>query len=196
MILAVTGHRPERLRGQEKAIKEWAATQLTRLQPSAIYDGMAQGTDQIVATAAKELNIPIICCYPFPKKYYHPIEQWIMENNQVIFVSPQYSKKAYVIRDNFMVDHSDKLLCVWDGRGGGGTGAAVCFPAERAGLHLWPGYCLAEGTGRHGYQVIIFQDTQEPHHRNQTHPARGGNHSRHPFQSDALSLRKQLPAHL
>ena len=107
MILAVTGHRPERLRGQEKAIKEWAATQLTRFQPSAIYDGMAQGTDQIVATAAKELNIPIICCYPFPKKYYHPIEQWIMENNQVIFVSPQYSKKAYV--------------CVWDGRGGGGT---------------------------------------------------------------------------
>ena len=121
MILAVTGHRPERLRGQEEVIKEWAATQLTRLQPSAIYDGMAQGTDQIVATAAKELNIPIICCYPFPKKYYHPIEQWIMENNQVIFVSPQYSKKAYVIRDNFMVDHSDKLLCVWDGRGGGGT---------------------------------------------------------------------------
>ena len=98
MILAVTGHRPERLRGQEEVIKQWAATQLTRLQPSAIYDGMAQGTDQIVATAAKELNIPIICCYPFPKKYYHPIEQWIMENNQVIFVSPQYSKKAYVIR--------------------------------------------------------------------------------------------------
>ena len=121
MILAVTGHRPERLKGQEQLLKKWAVEQLTRLQPSAIYDGMAQGTDQIVATAAKELNIPIICCYPFPKKYYHPIEQWIMENNQVIFVSPQYSKQVYVIRDNFMVDHADKLLCVWDGRGGGGT---------------------------------------------------------------------------
>ena len=96
-----------------------AVEQLTRLQPSAIYDGMAQGADQIIATAAKELGIPIICCYPFPKKYYHPVEQWIAENNQVIFVSQQYSKDAYNIRDRFMVDHADKLLCVWDGIGWG-----------------------------------------------------------------------------
>lgn len=67
MILAITGHRPQRLKGQEKLIKEWAAEQLIRLQPSAIYDGMAQGADQIIATAAKELGIPVICCYPFPK---------------------------------------------------------------------------------------------------------------------------------
>ena len=121
MILAVTGHRKQRLKGQEKLIKKWAIEQLTLLHPSAIYDGMAQGTDQIVAIAAKELKIPIVCCYPFPKKYYHPIERWIMEDNQIIFVSAQYSKQAYIIRDNFMVDHADKLLCVWDGISGGGT---------------------------------------------------------------------------
>ena len=121
MKLAVTGHRPQRLKGQEKLIKEWAVEQLTRLQPSAVYNGMAQGADQIVAIAAKELGIPVICCYPFPKKHYHPIEQWIMENNQVIFVSPKYSKDTYSIRDKFMVDYADKLLCVWDGIGGGGT---------------------------------------------------------------------------
>ena len=121
MTIAVTGHRPQRLKGQEKLIKKWAERELIRLQPSAIYNGMAQGTDQIVAIVAKKLNIPIICCYPFPKKYYHPVEQWIMENNQVIFISPQYSKQAYAIRDNFMVDQADKLLCVWDGIGGGGT---------------------------------------------------------------------------
>ena len=67
MILAITGHRPQRLKGQEKLIKEWAAEQLTCLQPSVIYDGMAQGADQIIATAAKELDIPVVCCYPFPK---------------------------------------------------------------------------------------------------------------------------------
>ena len=121
MILAVTGHRPERLKGQEKAISEWAEKQLIRLHPSRVYNGMAQGTDQIVAIAAKKLGIPIVCCYPFPKKHYHPTEEWLMENNEVIFVSPHYSKQAYVIRDNFMVDHADKLLCVWDGLGGGGT---------------------------------------------------------------------------
>ena len=82
---------------------------------------MAQGADQIVAIAAKELGIPIVCCYPFPKKYYHPTEQWIMENNEVVFVSPEYSKNAYYLRDKFMVDQADKLLCIWDGICAGGT---------------------------------------------------------------------------
>lgn len=121
MKLAVTGHRPERLKGQEKMIKEWAVEQLTRLQPSVIYDGMAQGTDQIVATAAKELGIPIICCYAFPKKFYPPIEEWIMENNLTFFTRLTYSKDAYLIRDKYMVDCADALLCVWDGVGSGGT---------------------------------------------------------------------------
>ena len=121
MKLAVTGHRPERLKGQEKMIKEWAVEQLTRLQPSVIYDGMAQGTDQIVATAAKELGIPIICCYAFPRKSYHPTEEWIMENNLTFFTRLTYSKDAYLIRDEYMVDCADALLCVWDGIGSGGT---------------------------------------------------------------------------
>ena len=121
MKLAVTGHRPERLKGQEKMIKEWAVEQLTRLQPSVIYDGMAQGTDQIIATAAKELGIPIICCYAFPKKSYHPTEEWIMENNLTLFTRLTYSKDAYLIRDKYMVDCADALLCVWDGVGSGGT---------------------------------------------------------------------------
>lgn len=121
MILAVTGHRPQRLKGQEKLIKEWAVEQLTRLQPSLVLDGMAQGTDQIIATAAKELGIPVLCCYPFPKKCYHPVEQWIMEGNPIAFISKEYSKKAYYIRDCYMVDNADALLCVWDGIGSGGT---------------------------------------------------------------------------
>ena len=121
MILTVTGHRPERLKGQEKMIKEWAVEQLTRLQPSVVYDGMAQGTDQIVAIAAKELDIPIVCCYAFPRCGYHPVEEWIMEGNQVRFICNEYSKQAYWLRDKFMVDAADVVLTVWDGKGGGGT---------------------------------------------------------------------------
>lgn len=121
MTIAVTGHRPQRLKGQEKMIAEWAEKQLIRLQPSIIYDGMAQGVDQIIAIVAKKLGIPIICCYAFPRKSYHPTEEWIMENNQIVIVSPQYSKNAYWLRDKYMVDRADKLLCVWDGIGSGGT---------------------------------------------------------------------------
>lgn len=121
MILTITGHRPERLKGQETLIKKWAKQQLIKLQPTMLYNGMAQGADQIVAIAAKEIGIPIVCCYPFPRKKYHPTEKWIMENNQIIFVSPQYSKQAYWLRDKFMVDHADKILCIWDGIAAGGT---------------------------------------------------------------------------
>ena len=121
MKLVVTGHRPERLKGQEKMIAEWAEAELIRLQPSVIYDGMARGADQIIATVAKRMDIPIICCYAFPRISYHPTEQWIMENNQTIYVSPHYSKKSYWLRDKYMVDNADKLLCVWDGVGSGGT---------------------------------------------------------------------------
>lgn len=121
MKLAVTGHRPERLKGQEKMIAEWAEAELKRLHPSVMYVGMARGADQIIATTAKRLNIPIICCYAFPRIYYHPTEQWIMENNRVICMSPHYSKKSYWLRDKYMIDNADKLLCVWDGVGSGGT---------------------------------------------------------------------------
>jgi len=41
MKIAITGHRPQRLKGQEKMIKKWAEEQLIRLQPSVIYNGMA-----------------------------------------------------------------------------------------------------------------------------------------------------------
>lgn len=121
MIIGITGHRPQRLKGQQKLIKEWSKQQLIDLNPSLLYTGMAEGTDRIIAIAAKELNIPIVCCYPFPKKYYSPIEEWIMKNNQIVYISPVYMKNSYFLRDRFIVDQSDIILCVWDGKGGGGT---------------------------------------------------------------------------
>ena len=88
---------------------------------------MAQGADQIVALVAKRLNIPIICCYPFPRTQYHPTEQYIMENNEVIFVSPSYSKQSYWLRDKFMVDNADIVLSIWDGIRTGGTFLTVNY---------------------------------------------------------------------
>lgn len=122
MKIAITGHRPSRLKHQEEAVKEWANKWLQTLKPSCVYCGMAQGTDQIIALAAKKLNIPIICCYPFPKKSYHPVEEYIMENNEVIYITKEYSSDfTYYLRDKYMVDNADLLLCVWDRKPYGGT---------------------------------------------------------------------------
>lgn len=121
MILTITGHQSQRLKGQEKKIKEWAKRQLKKRQPSVVYCGMAQGVDQIIGAAAQEMGIPLICCYAYPKNKFHPMEEKIMDGNKVIFVSPQYSKKCEQIRDRYMVDHADAVLCVWDGVCRGGT---------------------------------------------------------------------------
>ena len=119
--IAITGHRPPRLLGQEEMIRKWGREQLLQLQPSVMYNGMAEGTDKLFALLAKQLDIPIVCCYAFPKKSYRPIENYIMENNIVTFISPVYSKESFIKRDFFMVDQADILLCVWDGIPGGGT---------------------------------------------------------------------------
>lgn len=121
MIVAVTGHRPERLKGQEEMIKKWAKDQLIALQPESVYIGMARGTDQLIGGVAKNLGIPLICCYPFPRESYSPTEQWLMDGEEVLYLTPSYSKKAYLVRDEYMVDCADALLCVWDGIPQGGA---------------------------------------------------------------------------
>lgn len=131
MRIAVTGHRPQRLKGQEKLIKRWAVKQLKSLQPSEVYVGMAQGVDQIVALAAKNMGIPVVCCYPFPKNNFHPTEEYIMDGNRIVFVCPEYSRKSYIKRDQYMVDHADLLLCVWDGLGHGGTFATRQYAQKK-----------------------------------------------------------------
>lgn len=121
MKMTITGHRPQRLRGQEQMIADWAKEQLIRYKPTVLYNGMARGADQIVAGVAKQLGIPIVCCYPFPKVGYSQFEEYIKENNEVVFVCPSYSKGSYTIRDKYMVDHADTVLCIWDGICAGGT---------------------------------------------------------------------------
>lgn len=54
--VAVTGHRLERIRGQEKNIEYWLEGQIKNLLACydrvILIDGMAQGVDQIAALAA------------------------------------------------------------------------------------------------------------------------------------------------
>lgn len=45
MKIAVTGHRPERLRGKEKEVYEWFKEKFAAARPEEIITGMAQGTD-------------------------------------------------------------------------------------------------------------------------------------------------------
>ena len=131
MKIALTGHRPERLKGQRVNISLWIAEQLLKYKDEIeeVYCGMAQGADQIFADIAQRLEIPVICCYPYKKKKYHPKElEIIKEAKDVVYVSEEYTgKKVYWLRDKYMVDNCDLLLAVFDGVKKGGTWITVDY---------------------------------------------------------------------
>ena len=133
MKVAITGHRPGRIAGHEQDIKEWIKKYLTGVDCTEAYSGMAMGTDQIFARVVEDMNIPLICCYPYRRNSFHPVEQDInAKAKDVRFISEQYSKKAYWIRDKYMVDNCDVLLAVFDGKKEGGTWITVDY-AQKIG---------------------------------------------------------------
>lgn len=133
MKIAITGHRPGRIAGKEQDIEAWIRRNLAQMDCTEAYSGMARGTDQIFARVIEELNIPLICCYPYKRTSFHPVEQEI--NNKakdVRFISDEYSKKSFWIRDKYMVDNCDVLFAVFDGEKVGGTWITVNY-AEKIG---------------------------------------------------------------
>ena len=134
MRIAVTGHRPKRLKGQQKEVKKWLSEQLNKYECTEAISGMAQGADQIFAQAAIEKNIPLICCYPYRKNFFHQEEQKILNKAEDIkFISEAYTgNRVYWFRDKYMVDNCDLLLAVWDGIKAGGTWLTINY-AQKIG---------------------------------------------------------------
>lgn len=133
MKVAITGHRPARIAGKEQEIKSWISEYLSTIDCTEAYSGMAQGTDQIFAKVVEDLGIPLICCYPYKRASFHPAEIEINDKAEdVRFISDEYSKKSYWIRDKYMVDNCDILLAVFDGEQVGGTWITVQY-AEKIG---------------------------------------------------------------
>ena len=131
--IAITGHRPERIKGQEKRIKEWVREQLNEfrdLDPMLIC-GMAQGVDQIAGINAVGMGIPLSCYFAY-KHDLHPVEQILVDCAvEVRYVSEEYQKNVFLTRDRRMVDDCDVLLVVWDGIKSGGTYYTYQYALEK-----------------------------------------------------------------
>ena len=131
MKIAVTGHRPERIKGHEKEIYEWFKEKFAAIRPSEVITGMAQGVDQIAAQAARDLGINYLCVYPY-KRNVSVVEQDLIDSSSgVVWLADKYFKDCYTTRDRWMVDRSDKVLVVWDGKPGGGTYYTMGYAQEK-----------------------------------------------------------------
>lgn len=149
MIVAVTGHRPGKIGEYDyyHSKREWIRNrmreELLDLRPTKTISGMALGVDQDFAQVSLELTIPFLAALPFigqesrwPKSsqdYYW----WLIERaDDVVVVSPgEYSAHKMQVRNEFMVDHCDILLAVWDGSDGG-TGNCVKYAQRLIGPAL------------------------------------------------------------
>ena len=125
MKIGVTGHRPERIKGQEKEIKNWIEKNLENFKMRddhiILISGMAQGVDQIAAYSALKMGVDLWCYFPYKRKLYD-VESYLAENAMKIrYEQEKWSRSCYTLRDRRIVDDCDLLLVVWDGIKAGGA---------------------------------------------------------------------------
>lgn len=145
-----TGHRPDKLGGysDENRIKleDFAYDVLSNISKfDTVIVGMAQGWDQAVAVAAIRLGIRLVAVIPHKGHGDNwPIEararyNVILTNAQeVVRLNVDYSKKALLDRNIWMIDHGQYCLALWDGSEGG-TGHCVQHSKKRKKkiVNLW-----------------------------------------------------------
>lgn len=138
MIISFTGHRPNKLGGFNipnptydfvvKSIRDL----LIDLKPEKAISGMALGVDQWAAEICLELGIPLTAAVPFVgQEKIWPVSSVVKFNEildkatEKVIVSPGgYAAWKMQVRNQWMVDNSDKVIAVFDGSKGG-TGNCV-----------------------------------------------------------------------
>lgn len=144
MIIAFTGHRPDKLPNKETGYRIPNPTYihvcqkidkaLKEFKPEKVITGMALGVDQWAAMIAHKLNIPYLAAIPFEnqeskwpeesKKTFRLLRK--LASEEVVVSEGEYSSIKMQIRNQWMVDNCDKLIAVWDGTPGG-TGNCVKY---------------------------------------------------------------------
>lgn len=149
MIVACTGHRPERTGGYGAAAFkrlyqvafDWFETR-DREGMHAI-SGMALGWDQAFARAAWTWGVPFTAAVPFEGQE----RKWPSESQKAyrfllskaaevkIVCAGGYSNSKFHTRNRWMVDNCDLLVAMWDGEPRGGTYSCLQY-AKSVGRHV------------------------------------------------------------
>lgn len=151
MIIAATGHRPDKVGGYGPAAdqrrRDLAYSYLASAGATRVISGMALGWDTAFAEAAYNLGIPFTAAVPFqgqesrwPDLSQRTFRALLAVATEVVIVSPGgYSVSAMHARNHWMVDHCQVVCALWDGSDGG-TAGCVRY-ADRQGVpvvNLWP----------------------------------------------------------
>lgn len=151
MIIAGTGHRPDKLGGYEpqatNRVIDFATEVLRHHQPSTVITGMAQGWDMALAQAAVNLGIPFHAYIPFvgqelvwpanTRSYYRALLR--LAQHVTIVTDGAYSKLAMQKRNQAMVDNCELLLALYNGSKGGTENCLVyAMLVGKPYINYWP----------------------------------------------------------
>lgn len=152
MIVAGTGHRPDKLGGYsieiEDKLRVFARRHLERIGPSQVISGMALGWDQALAQAALDLSIPLVAAVPFlgfgsrwPTSAQYRCTALLCAATEIEVVSETPGTRALQRRNEWMVDRAGLMLALWDGSWGG-TFNCIQYANRRdvEVLNLWPAW--------------------------------------------------------
>lgn len=145
LIVAFTGHRPDKLGGyKSNPLQSWVRRQirihLEALAPSGAISGMALGVDQWAAEELLLLGVPFVAAVPFvgqearwPSESQERYRDLLARAFRVVHVSPPpYAAWKMQVRNQWMVNHCAKLIAVWDGSSGG-TSNCVSYAERKIG---------------------------------------------------------------
>ncbi|HMN10944.1 MAG TPA: SLOG family protein [Bellilinea sp.] len=151
MVIAGTGHRPNKLGGYGPEIRgrliQLAKAIIHQHRPSLIISGMALGWDMALAQAAISEGIPLIAAVPFrgqesqwPRESQEYYQNILIKARSVVYTSEGvYSPAKMQIRNEWMVNQAEVVWALWDGKIGGGTWNCIQY-AHRVGkpvLNYW-----------------------------------------------------------
>jgi len=152
--IALTGHRPNKLAGYKTNpvatyIYRWIAIQLVKLlkenEKIECISGMALGCDTIFAAVTMLLkqkypdDVKLTVALPYEdhgsnwpdvsKKYHDKIVK--SADTIELVCSGSYSNWKLLKRDEWMVDHCDVLLAIWNGKKDGGTWHTIKYAQSK-----------------------------------------------------------------
>jgi hypothetical protein len=157
MIVAATGHRPDKLGGYNQtafnALADFALRRISLLRPSGAIVGMAQGWDTAVAVACTRLCLPWVAAIPFEgqesrwdERAQNDYQKLLLCASQVYVVNDREVVEEVGVpwalqkRNEWMVDNSAGVLALWNGDRSGGTFNCVEYAklGRRQIINVWP----------------------------------------------------------
>ena len=149
-----TGHRPEKINMPVMVIQSRLEKEICRAiedDLTVFIAGMARGVDIWAAETVlylrnKEFPVRLICASPYEGFERNWSRDWQRRYNEILqsadyvrFISPNYSRACFQKRNEWMVNHSARVIAVYNGQPGGTRNTITYAHSVGVGVHTIEG---------------------------------------------------------